>query len=155
MNLCSTALPITIALITAFPAVQLKFRQSLQSACSHACCLSALLGHVNSSAAMYNSRATKQRWGLTWRLAGAAMQNCTGGDIVREACSTFVRGEVTDLRYRVSWGFSDLRVTHRTHCLSAGIFQLLVFLSKACMLLIFFPALSSSPHLLKDNCGVL
>lgn len=61
-----------------------------------------------------------------------------GEDIVREACSTFVRGEVTDLRYRVSWGFCDLRVTRRTHCLSAGIFQLLVFLSKACMLLIFF-----------------
>lgn len=64
---------------------------------------------------------------------------------------------MTDLRYRVSWGFSDLRVTRTTHCLSAGNFQLLVFLSKACMLLIFFffPTLSSSPRLLKDNCGVL
>lgn len=114
MNLCSAALPITIAVIAAFPAVQLKFRQSLQSASSHACCFSALLGHVNSSAAMYNSRATKQRRGLTWRLAGPAMQNSTGGDIVCETWATFVRDEVSDLSYQVSWGLADRRVTRTT-----------------------------------------
>lgn len=150
MNLSGAALPITIALIAALPAVQLKFRQSLQSACSHACCLPALLGHANSSAAMYNSRATKQRRGLTWRLWGAAMQNSDGlveegggcgergGGCVCEACSTFVTGPRYRLGRGVRRGVGSVPISGSPSELTAGPAQLPVSPSKTGALFTFF-----------------